>query len=269
VGKIKEVIAYSRKSYWTDLSPKGGSPIPSGLDWDLYLNRAGDIPFSESYIDRGWIKYNHFSGAVGDMGAHILDPAYYALNLKVPLSVRADVDIPAMPGSLPRAGVITWEFAERGDLVPLTMKYYLGPGIEFPRPPFLEKERMPWTLNSGSFLIGEHAAIMCGSHSQGGRIVPEIKMKELGKAPEKAFRCKGKSHFENFTMACKGDDTVMSPFEYAGPLSEIIVLGDLALLHPNKTLLWDAKNMNITNDEEADKSLFMRRLNPRDHMDWI
>jgi len=61
----------------------------------------------------------------------------------------------------------------------------------------------------------------------------------------------------------------MSPFEYAGPLSEFIVLGDIALLHLGKTLLWDAENMKITNDEEADKSLFMRRLAPRDNINWL
>ncbi|MBN2128282.1 MAG: hypothetical protein JW741_02260, partial [Sedimentisphaerales bacterium] len=75
--------------------------------------------------------------------------------------------------------------------------------------------------------------------------------------------------FDNWTLACKGEDTAMSPFEYAGPLSEIIVLGDVALLHPGRKLLWDAKNLKITNDEAADKSLFMRRLAPRDDMGWV
>ena len=117
-------------------------------------------------------------------------------------------------------------------------------------------------------MVGEHASIMAGSHSQGGRIIPESVMKETPKPPEAAFRCKGRTHFDNWTLACKGEDTAMSPFEYAGPLSEIIVLGDIALLHPGRKLLWDSKNMKITNDEAADKSLFMRRLAPRDYMNW-
>ena len=93
-------------------------------------------------------------------------------------------------------------------------------------------------------------------------------MQKVGKPSGDAYRCKGGSHFENFTLACKGEDKAMSPFDYAGPLSEIIVLGDLALLHPNKTLKWDAKNLKITNDAEANKSLFLERLNPRDNMNW-
>lgn len=267
VGPIRQVVAYSRKNYWIDTPPVKGSIVPDTLDWNLYLNRAGEIPFSTSYMDREWIRYSHFSGAVGDMAAHIFDPAYYALDLRIPLSVRAEVDTPAFPGSLPRSGIITWEFAARGTMPPVTLQYYLGEDIEFPRPKHLEPDRKD--ITSGSVLIGEHASIMAGSHSQGARIIPESVMQETPKPPEVAMRCNGKTHFDNWTLACKGEDTAMSSFEYAGPLSEIIVLGDIALLHPGKTLLWDAENMKITNDEAADKSLFMSRLDPRDHIYWF
>ena len=266
VGPIKEVHCYSRKNYWIDKPLVQGSVVPDTLDWNLYLNRAEMIPFSTSYMNREWIRYSHFSGAVGDMAAHIFDPAYYALDLRVPLSVRAEVNTPAYPGSLPRSGVITYEFAARGKMPPVTMKYYLGEDIEFPHPRDLEPGRRE--IDSGSVMVGEHASIMAGSHSQGARIIPETVMKETPRPPQVAFRCKGNTHFDNWTLACKGEDTAMSPFEYAGPLSEIIVLGDIALLHPGRTLLWDAENMKITNDEAADKSLFMRRLAPRDDMNW-
>ncbi|MCF7958646.1 MAG: Gfo/Idh/MocA family oxidoreductase [Phycisphaerae bacterium] len=266
VGDIKEVHAYSRKNYWTDRPLVKGSVVPETLDWDLYLNRAGAIPFSDSYMNREWIRYSHFSGAVGDMAAHILDPAYYALDLRVPLSVHAQVNTPASPVSLPRSGVITWEFAARGKKPPVTVKYYLGGDIDFPHPKHLEKDRRG--ITSGSVLVGEHASIMAGSHSQGARIIPEVVMKETPRPPRAAFRCKGKTHLDNWTLACKGEDTAMSPFDYAGPLSEIIVLGDIALLHPGETLLWDSKNMKITNNEAANNSLFMRRLGPRDGMGW-
>ncbi len=125
IGDIKEVVAYSKKNYWTDKPIIGGSKIPSGLDWNLYLNRGGGLPYSESYANREWIRYSYFSGAVGDMGAHILDPAYYALDLRVPLSVSAEVKVPAMPGSLPRGGIITWKFAARGKLPQFTVPMFL------------------------------------------------------------------------------------------------------------------------------------------------
>jgi predicted dehydrogenase len=267
IGPIREVHAYSRKNYWIDKPIVTGCPVPKTLDWNLYLNRAEMIPFSTSYMNREWIRYSHFSGAVGDMAAHIFDPAYYGLDLRIPLRVRAEVGIPAYPGSLPRAGVITWEFGARGDKPPVTLKYYLGQGIDFPHPKHLEKDRRG--ITSGSVLVGERASIMAGSHSQGSRLIPESFMKEAPRPPKRAFRCKGRTHFDNWTLACKGEDTAMSPFEYAGPLSEIIVLGDIALLHPGRTLLWDSKNMKITSDEAADKSLFMRRLAPRDNLNWL
>lgn len=107
------------------------------------------------------------------------------------------------------------------------------------------------------------------SHSQGSRLIPESFMKEAPRPPRRAFRPKGGTHFDNWTLACKGEDTATSPFEYAGPLSEIIVLGDIALLHPGRKLLWDSENMEITNDEAANKSLFTRRLAPRDRINWL
>lgn len=266
IGPIREVHCYSKKNYWIDKPLVKGSVVPKTLDWNLFLNRAEMIPFSSSYMNREWIRYSHFSGAVGDMAAHIFDPAYYALDLRVPMSVRADVNTPAYPGSLPRSGVITWEFGSRGMKPPVTLKYYLGTDIEFPWPVHLEKGRTP--ITSGSVLVGDNASLMAGSHSQGARIIPEVVMKESPRPPAEAYRSKGGSHFDNWTLACKGEDKAMSSFDYAGPLSEIIVLGDIALVHPGKTLKWDSVKMKITNDDAADKSLFMRRIDPRDDMNW-
>ena len=148
----------------------------------------------------------------------------------------------------------------------MTLKYYLGDDIEFPWPRDLEKNRTQ--ITSGSVMVGEHASIMAGSHSDGARIIPESVMKATPRPPQVAYRSKGQSHFDNWTLACKGEDIAMSLFDYAGPLSELIVLGDIALLHLGRTLLWDAENMRITNDEEANRSPFMRRIAPRDHMNW-
>ena len=269
VGDIKEVIAYSRKNYWTKVEPVKGCEVPKTLEWDLFLNRAEKIPFSTSYMGREWIRFSHFSGITGDMGAHILDAGYYALDLRVPTSVMAEVAEPPKKGWLPKAAVITWEFAARGKMPPVTMKFHLGPDIPYPRPKHLEEGRRATFMNSGSVLVGENASIMVGSHSQGGRIFPEAAMKATKKPPEVAHRCKAGNHLQNWVMAIKGEDKAMSQFDYAGPLSEINVLGDVAAMHPGRKLLWDSENMRITNDEEANNSIFMRRLAPRDEMKWI
>jgi len=268
VGEIKEVWAYSRKNYWTKVHPVKESECPTTLAWDLFLNRAEEIPFSSDYMNREWIRFSHFSGVVGDMASHILDAAYYSLDLKTPTSVIADVPDPLAPGLLPKAGVITWEFPARGERPPVTMKYHLGPEIPYPRPRDLEEGREGSFLNSGSVLIGSEGSIIVGSHSQGGRIIPEARMKETPKPPEVSYRCKAGNHLQNWVMACKGEDEAMSEFDYAGPLSEIIVLGDVAMMHPGKRLNWDAENMTITNSDEANNSSYMNRLAPRDDMNW-
>lgn len=266
IGQVREVLAFSRKNYWTEKPIVQGSVVPTDLDWNLYVNRAAMVPFSDSYMNREWIRYCHFSGSVGDMGGHTLDAGYYALGLTAPTRVRAEVETPATPWSMPRSGVITWEFPARGKKPPVTMKYYLGINIEFPRPKHLDPDQK--MIEAGSFLVGEHGSIQSGSHSQGARLIPKVLREETPKVLKSALRPKGKGHFANWTLACKGEDKAMSSFDYTGPLSEVVVLGNIALLHPGVTLKWDAEKMEITNHEAANRSLFMRRLAPRDKMNW-
>jgi predicted dehydrogenase len=274
IGDVREVHAFSWKNYCTLAEPAKGGAIPKTLDWDLWLNRAEKIPFSQSYINRNWIRYSHFSGVVGDMATHILDPAYYALDLGVPVSVMAEVAKPTRSGWTPRSVIITWEFAARGKMPPVTMKYYLGPDI--PRPHFkhIEKGRkipflQPRSRLGGSILVGQHASIMAGEAGEGCRIFPEATMKATKKPPEVAYRGNTGNHWNNWTRAIKGKEKAMSQFDYAGPFAEIVSLGEIASMHPGRKLLWDSKNMRITNDEAANKSTFMRRLAPRDDMKWI
>jgi len=266
IGEVREVLAYSRKNYWTDQPIIRGSVTPEDLNWDLYLNRAGLVPFSQSYMNREWIRYSHFSGSVGDMGGHTLDAGFYALGLNAPVSVRADVDVPATAWSMPRAGVVTWKFPARGKKPPVTMKYFLGTDIEFPRPRHLDPEEK--MIDAGSFLVGECGTIQAGSHSQGARLVPKALREATPKPAATAFRCKASGHSANWTLACKGEDRAMSSFDYTGPLSEVVVLGNIALLHPGVTLQWDSANMEITNHDAANRSLFMRRIAPRDELGW-
>jgi len=270
IGDVREVHVFSWKNYWTKVEPVKGYTAPKTLEWDLFLNRAEEIPFSTSYMNREWIRYSHFSGIVGDMGSHLLDPAYYALDLGLPISVLAEVPEIPPPGWLAKAAVITWEFAARGKMPPVTMKYYLGPDIPYPRPKHLEEGREAWFMKSGSVLVGERASIMAGESVNPSRIFPEAAMKATGKPPEVAYRCKAGNHWNNWTRAIKGEDKAMSHFDYAGPFSEIVLLGDVAACTcPGRKLLWDSENMRFTNDEAANKSTFLRRLAPRDAMNWI
>jgi hypothetical protein len=124
-------------------------------------------------------------------------------------------------------------------------------------------------MNSGSVMVGETASIFAGSHSQSPRISPEAAMQATPRPPKVSQRNTGRGHVGNWTQAIIDGGQAMSDFEYACPFTETLILGDVALTNPGRKLLWDAKNMKITNDEEADKSMFMRRLAPRDEMGWI
>lgn len=277
VGKVREVNVYCRKNYPTIQAPVSGAKPPKGLDWNLWLNRAEEIPFSESYLGREWIRYSHFSGLVGDMGSHLLDPAWNALGLESPLSVRADAVVPSRLSdgdvhgvALPRAGVVTWEFAARGDMPPVTMRYFLGDGIEFARPKNLEEGRdaeAKTVMRSGLVMAGEDASILI-PHGGVASIIPEQVARETPEPPKKTPRPRANNHLDNWTMAIMGEDEVSSPFDYSGPLSEAVVLGDIALTQPGVTLKWDSKNLRFNNNDQANRSPFLQRLNPRDGMDW-
>ena len=244
-----------------------GSTIPDTLDWNLYLNRAGEVPFSESYMNREWIRYRHFSGSVGDMGGHTLDAGYYALGLTAPISVRAEVPVPATPWSMPRAGVITWEFPARGDKPPVTMKYYLGTDIEFPRPKHLDPDRKD---DRGRFLPGRRARIDPGRQPQPGRAAhlprrcgrprrrrppPPSAARPATTPPTGLWPARAR------TRRCRPSTTrARSPRSSSSATSPCCI--------PGATLNWDAAKMEITNHEAANKSLFMRRISPRDQLNW-
>jgi hypothetical protein len=149
------------------------------------------------------------------------------------------------------------------------MKYYVGPEIDYPRPKRLEEGRGAPFMNSGSVMIGDKASMYAGSHSQSPRIFPEAVMKETPKPPRISERNKGRGHEGNWTHAIINGGTAMSNFEYACPFTETLVLGDVALLNPGRKLLWDSKNLKITNDEKANRDMFMRRIKPRDEMGWM
>ena len=148
------------------------------------------------------------------------------------------------------------------------MQYYVGPDIEYPRPERLEADRKAGWMNSGSVMIGDKASMFAGSHSQSPRIFPEETMMATPKPPAVSEVNKGRGHEGNWTHAILNGGKAMSHFDYACPFTETLILGDVALMHPGRKLMWDSKKMKITNDEEADKSIFMRRLDPRDDMGW-
>ena len=265
IGPVREVFAWSDRPVggdpWSDFPvmarPKETPPVPDSLDWDLWLGPAKYRPYHPIYHPltwRGWWDFG--TGALGDMGCHILDPAFWVLNLGHPTRVEAATthyqpEVEAE--TFPRASVIRYEFPARGAMPPVKLTWFDGRLLP-PRPEDLEPSRkLP---GNGALLMGDDGTIMHGSHGAGGvRIIPETKMKAYDRPAQTLPRVKDGSggHERDWIRACKDGKPASSSFEYGGPLTEMVLLGVLAMRLKNQMLEWDPVNMKVTNCDEADQ----------------
>jgi len=265
IGPVHEVYTWSDRPVggdpWSDFPimarPKDTPPIPAGLDWDLWLGPAQDRPYHPIYHPMSWRGFWDFgTGALGDMGCHILDPAFWVLKLGQPTRVEATTthyQPEVAAETYPRAAIIRYEFPARGGMPPVKLTWSDG-RLMPPRPRDLEPGRR--LDGNGALLIGEKGTIMHGSHGAGGvRIIPEEKMRAY-KRPEKTLprvpRGQG-GHEQDWIRACKDGKPASSSFEYGGPLTEMVLLGVLAMRFKDRPLEWDPVNLRVTNLPEADR----------------
>lgn len=263
IGEIREVYAWSDRPVggapYSDFPvmkrPSETPPVPATLDWDRWLGPAPYRPYHPIYCPmtwRGWWDFG--TGALGDMGCHILDPAFYALDLGHPESVQATTshwEEGIQEETYPRASIIRYEFPARGKRPPVKLTWYDG-RLKPPIPACFEPERRIGT--NGAIFVGEDAAIMHDSHGASGvRIVPETTMKAY-KRPEPTIpRVEGGKHEMDWVRACKDGRPASSSFDYGGPLTEMVLLGVLAMRAKDRRLQWDGDNLRITNDAEANE----------------
>ncbi|MBM4028154.1 MAG: Gfo/Idh/MocA family oxidoreductase [Planctomycetes bacterium] len=249
IGKIRKVDIWSGKNWGGGERPTDTSPVPETLDWDLWLGPAPYRPYCERrYLPGEWRRWWDFgTGTLGDMGCHIIDPACWALDLGYPTSVEAQPG-PFNSETYPQKTIVKWEFPARGELPAVTMTWYDGENRP-PRPAELEETRnMP---DQGGLYYGETGTILL-AHGGNPRLIPESRMKDL-KRPE-PFLQRGIDHWQDWIRACKGGPKPLSNFDYAGPLTETILLGNIAALAKQK-LQWDGPGMRVTNLPEANKLL--------------
>lgn len=247
IGKVRKVDIFSNKNWGGGTRPQEGQPVPETLDWDLWLGPAPWRPYHEAYVPGSWRRWWDFgTGTLGDMGCHIIDPVFWALDLKYPISVEAH------PGKFnnetyPEATVVRWEFPERGNLPPVTVTWYDGANR-----PFLPKELEPGRKlpGQGGLYYGEKGTLMA-THMGGPRLIPESKMKGFKVEP---FLPRGVNHYQEWIKACKGGPKPSASFDYSGPLSETILLGNVAARAGQK-LFWDGPNFKVTNVPDAEKYL--------------
>ena len=244
IGKVKEVHAWQSGAMgWilVDDRPAGSEPIPSTVHWDSWLGVAPTRPYlSKIYHSFNWRAWQDFSnGQLGDFGCHILDPVFMALKLTAPLTVRAEAP-PINKEIWNKSSTVAYEFPgtemTSGPVVKVT--WYDGAG-HFPSRKALG---LPESFNfpgSGSILVGEKGMLLI-PHVAMPKLLPEEKFADV-KIPVIPSR----DHYISWALACLGEDTTTSHFDFSGPLTEAILLGTIAVRNPGAKLTWNTEKMEL------------------------
>ncbi len=259
IGPVREVHVWTDrpnnglfKTYWPQgvKRPEDTPPVQKELDWDLFIGPAPMRPYNPAYhpfVWRGWLDFG--TGALGDIGCHSFDPVFRALKLKYPTTIQA-VSTIVNGETYPQGSIVKYEFPARENMPPLTLTWYDG-GLR----PFIFKDLEPgMQLGAGGTLyVGDKGMIV------DDKILP-ASLRESYKRPD-PYIPSSPGHEEEWIRACKGGAPGGSDFEWAGPLTETVLLGNVALRMELKEKLggtvlnWDSDKFSFTNMPEADKFL--------------
>lgn len=264
IGPVREVHCFTNRPVWTGQGSwvrPPEQPVPATLDWDLWLAGSPFRPYNRAYCPHDWRAWQQFgAGSLGDMGCHIMDAPFNVLKLRYPKAVQACIaEQVAEPWkravnkeTFPNASIIRYYFPERGEMPAVKLIWYDG-GMMPERPEELEPGRkMDFGDGGGTIFVGDKGKIVCGTYGDSPRIIPETKMQEYKRPPKTLPRVVG-THEQNWIDACKGKGPASSNFDYSGPLTETVVMGNLAILFPGEKIEWDGEKMLVTNLPEANE----------------
>lgn len=289
IGDVTEVYVWTNRPVWPQGIPWSDktAPVPKELDWDLWLNTAPQKDYVEKLVPfnwRGWWDYG--TGALGDMGCHLVEPPFRVLGLGSPLDVTASVGSVYVdefkrgyfPDSCPPSSYAILTFpGAKGK--PNVKMHWMDGGIQPPRPEELGPNEMMGDGGNGVIFIGTKGKMMCGTYGINPSLLPTSRNQEV-KVAQSIKRVPGgaEGHYAQWVEACLagyGKMEVSSPFEIAGPLTEALLMGNLAIRsydirHPKKDkpdqfdypgrnikLVWDSAKMKVTNFDDANQ--FVKR----------
>ena len=221
----------------------GNYPVPDTLAWDLFLGVGPRVEYHPIYHPfnwRGWVDWG--VGAIGDMGAHLIDHTFWALNLGLPTNVET-VSTPFNGASYPQATLTFYDFPARGKMPPVKVTWYDG-GFQPKKPEELGEEEL--NKEGGALLIGSKGKLLYDTYGYRPRLLPKSMHDSFGKPPQKLPRIPKEAHEMNWVDAAKGKVQASCPFEYASRLTEVMLLGVVAL-HAGKKIDYDSANMRVTN----------------------
>jgi predicted dehydrogenase len=259
IGPVHEVHCWTNRPIWPQgiASRLPAQPVPSTLDWDLWLGPAPQRDYNEGYVPfnwRGWWDFG--TGALGDMACHIMDMPYWALDLGAPTSVEAQSE-GGTAESPPWWATITYEFPARGQQPPVKFVWHDGhKGADhraapqnFPPDDVLQGENpRRWDVA----LIGKKGRMYFNRSNTNWVITPQTLLADFA-SPEPSLP-RVANEDEEWVAACKGGPAALSNFSYAGPFTEMVLLGNVAI-RAGKKITWDAANLKCPSAPEADQYL--------------
>lgn len=276
IGDVYEVHCWTDRPIWPQglQEPKGIVKTPKTLDWDLFIGPAKKRAYNPVYTPwnwRGWWDFG--TGALGDMACHIMDPVYWALNLKYPASVIGSSTLSNLY-SPPHAQTVTYTFPARDNMPKVAMPevkvHWYDGGLMPPRPDELADGEMMGDENGGIIFIGTKGKIMTGCYGLNPTLLPKSEMAHFNQPKATIPRVKGgngniwtsDAHEQDWIRACKESPDnrkeTSSNFQFSGPFNEMVVMGVLAtrlsgLYGLHRELKWDGENMKFTNISANDK----------------
>lgn len=266
IGKVNTVRAWSPKNWGYDGPiPNGSDPIPETLDWNLWLGTSAKRPYKEGIYHPGnWRKLMDYGcGTLGDMGVHIFDTPYNALELDVPKTIKNSCRKPNGFG-YPEHNIVTYEFpGTKYTTATLKWIWYDGEGAPEKQEDLIlpNDEKLP---EQGAMFMGEKGRLLLPHFMELPRLIVDGKYKELDisklekkhqlGAPIREYSSEGKKHYHQFVDACLGKGKCSAPFSYSARLTETILLGVIAGRFPNQTLHWDNEAAKF---EEAEANQFL------------
>jgi hypothetical protein len=284
IGDVHTVYAWTDRPVWPQGIPWSANKaeIPATLDWDLWLNNAPYKEFVDKLVPfnwRGWWDYG--TGALGDMGCHLIEAPFSVLGLKYATNVQASVGSVYVdefkrgyfPESCPPSSHVTLTFPKTAKTQGEVTLHWMDGGIQPTRPEELEANEVFGDGGNGTLFIGTKGKMMSSTYSANPRLLPLSRNKDI-KVPEKFARVPGgaNGHYAQWVEACiagYGKKEVSSPFEIAGPLTEALLMANLAIRgndvqrtsadgkisYPGRNiqLLWDNDNMKVTNFDDVNQ----------------
>ncbi|HEV2478486.1 MAG TPA: Gfo/Idh/MocA family oxidoreductase [Puia sp.] len=280
IGDATAIHVWTNRPVWPQggLKPTAHDDIPAELNWDLWQGPAEADDYHHEFLPfnwRGWWRYG--TGALGDMGCHLIDPAFKTVGLGYPSEVECSMSTIYQvmwtpldhPDSCPVSSSVKMKFPGKPGKPDVAL-YWMDGGIQPERPDELDPNDRMGGSDGGVIITGTKGKMMCGTYGAEPTLLPKSRMSEAANVPKTLARVP-EGHYHQWVNACiagYGKNELSSPFDYAGPLTETILMGNLALRSYNlkdasgkysgrKKLLWDAANMKITNFDEA--NAFVKR----------